>query len=103
MIESRPMSGALIRRGSCLAPIRRRILGVLVLGLLTAACSKQSLARRTAARGMELYEQGKYAEALPLLKEASDAGLRDGILLYQLGYCHDVAEKKPDVRRDTWK
>src|SRR5213594_1661309 len=97
------MSGAFSPRGKSFTPIPRHFLPVLVMVFFSAACSKESLARRTATRGMALYDQGKYAEAMPLLKEATDAGLQDGILLYQLGYCHDVVEKKPDVRRDTWK
>src|SRR3989442_1200755 len=97
------MSGAFSPPGESFTPIPRHFLPVLVMVFLSAACSKESLARRTATRGMALYDQGKYAEAMPLLKEATDAGLQDGILLYQLGYCREVAEHKPDVRKETWK
>ena len=97
------MSGAFSPRGKSFTPIPRHFLPVLVMVFFSAACSKESLARRTATRGMALYDQGKYAEAMPLLKEATDAGLQDGILLYQLGYCREVAEHKPDVRKETWK
>ena len=97
------MSGAFSPRGKSFTPIPRHFLPVLVMVFFSATCSKESLARRTATRGMALYDQGKYAEAMPLLKEATDAGLQDGILLYQLGYCREVAEHKPDVRKETWK
>jgi len=60
------------------------------------------MAQRRAEQGMDLYNQGKYAEALPILQKASEAGLRDGILLYQLGYCREVADQKPEVRREIW-
>lgn len=52
---------------------------------------------------MVLYNEGKYAEALPILQKASEGGLQDGVLLYQLGYCRDVVEQKPDARRELWK
>src|SRR3989442_11592669 len=97
------MSGAFSPPGESFTPIPRHFLPVLVMVFLSAACSKESLARRTATRGMAIYDQGKYAEAMPLLKEATDAGLQGGILLYQLGYCREVAEHKPDVRKETWK
>src|SRR3989442_10094274 len=68
------MSGAFSPPGESFTPIPRHFLPVLVMVFLSAACSKESLARRTATRGMALYDQGKYAEAMPLLKEATDAG-----------------------------
>jgi len=103
VISSFPMSVVPSRRGFLPASIRYCVVPVVVLAVLSSACSKQTLARRTAARGMALYAQGQYAEALPLLKDANDAGLQDGILLYQLGYCREVVEHEPDVRKETWK
>ncbi len=74
-----------------------------VLVLVCAGCSKKDdPERRTHREAAALYNQGKYAEALPLLRKAREAGLKDGTLLYQLGYCREVVEGKPDGRRETW-
>jgi len=72
-------------------------------GLFLADCSRQSAAQRNADQGRELYGQGKYAEALPLLQKARDAGLAEGTLLYEIGYCREVVEGKPDARREIWR
>jgi tetratricopeptide (TPR) repeat protein len=72
------------------------------LALLCAACSKEGRARRILKQAGILYSQGKYAEAMPLLRQAREAGLKDGILLYQLGYCRESVEGKPDGRREIW-
>lgn len=81
----------------------RRLVPFLALAVVCAACSKESAARRSAAQGMDLYNQGRYAESLPILQKARDAGLKDGALLYQLGYCREVVESKPEARRDMWR
>ncbi|OLC53421.1 MAG: hypothetical protein AUH92_06060 [Acidobacteria bacterium 13_1_40CM_4_69_4] len=97
------MSGPPSRRGWFRISVGCRILRVLVLAFLCVACSKENTPRRTAGQGVALYNQGKYAEALPLLQRASETGLKDGVLLYQLGYCREVVEQRPDVRRGIWK
>lgn len=81
----------------------RRLVPHLVLAVACAACSQEDAARRTAAQGMALYNEGRYAEALPILKQARAAGLKDGTLLYQLGYCREVVEGQPEPRRETWR
>ncbi len=98
MISSRGMSGAHSRRS---IP-RFFSLFSAALVLVCAGCSKEGPARRTLREATVLYNQGKYAEALPLLRKAQEAGLKDGALLYQLGYCREVVEGKPEGRRETW-
>jgi tetratricopeptide (TPR) repeat protein len=39
------------------------------------------------ARALELYDDGRYAEALPLLQRLDEAGEADGALLYRLYFC----------------
>jgi len=43
------------------------------------------------ARAIELYDAGRYAEALPLLQQLDGAGSADGPLLYRLYYCQNQA------------
>jgi len=102
VISSRPMSdapsNAAVRR-----PVDRwRRIPLVLLGVVLTACSKESAARRTLSQGMALYNEGRYDEALPALQKAREAGLKDGSLLYQLGYCREAVEKSPDPRRQTW-
>jgi tetratricopeptide (TPR) repeat protein len=73
-----------------------------LLLLASARCSSEGPGERTFREATALYNQGKYAEALPLLRKAQAAGLKDGTLLYQLGYCREVVEGKPEGRRETW-
>ena len=81
----------------------RPIVPIVALALACTACSKEGAARRTAAQGAALYDQGRYAEALPILQKAREAGLKDGTVLYQLGYCREVVEGKPETRREVWR
>jgi tetratricopeptide (TPR) repeat protein len=60
-------------------------------------------ARRSAEKAGSLYNQGKYAEALPLLQKAADGGRRDGTIVYQIGYCREVVEGKPEARQAAWR
>jgi tetratricopeptide (TPR) repeat protein len=98
VISSRAMSGARSRH----SVLRFFSLFSAVLVLVCAGCSKDEPARRTHRDATALYNQGKYSEALPLLRKAQEAGLKDGTLLYQMGYCREVVEGKPDGRRETW-
>jgi tetratricopeptide (TPR) repeat protein len=92
------MPGALSRRSrSLLSSALASIAIVLVSG-----CSKESHTRPEVRESTVLYNQGKCAEALPLFRKAQEAGVKDGTLLYQLGYCREVVEGKPDGRRETW-
>ena len=43
------------------------------------------------ASAFELYDQGRYAEARPLLERLEADGPADGVLLYRLYYCQRVA------------
>jgi hypothetical protein len=82
----RPRSAALRRRALCAA------------ALLAAAAACSGGTRRAAG----LYNQGKYAEACPLLKGAYDAGRREGTLLYQIGYCREVVDSDAAGRQQAW-
>jgi tetratricopeptide (TPR) repeat protein len=50
------------------------------------------------ALALELYDKGRYNEALPLLEELDGEGLADGPLLYRLYYCQRRV-KSPDARK----
>ncbi|HET6278369.1 MAG TPA: hypothetical protein VFG08_06275 [Candidatus Polarisedimenticolia bacterium] len=52
--------------------------------------------------GEILYNQGKYSEALPLLRE-QEGRKRTGTLLYQLGYCAFVVEVDEGKRQALWE
>jgi len=93
------MSGAPSRRS-----LQRFVYAVLVAAFLPAIsrCSREGPGRKTFREGNALYGQGKCAEALPLFRKAQELGLKDGALLYQIGYCREVVEGKPDGRRETW-
>ena len=71
--------------------------------LLLAGCPEKGPARPAATRTTSLYDQGKYADALPVLVKTLESGRRDGTLLYQIGYCRLVVEKKDDERKAAWK
>jgi len=102
MISSRAMSGPRPRRSTPCPRLLPRALQAVGLIILCAGCSAESRARRTLQEGTALYNQGKYKEALPLFQKAREAGLKDGLLLYQMGYCREAVEGRPDGRRETW-
>src|SRR3989449_2053662 len=102
MISSRAMSGPRPRRSTSCPRMLPRALQAVGLIILCAGCSAESRARRTLQEGTALYNQGKYKEALPLFQKAREAGLKDGLLLYQMGYCREAVEGRPDGRRETW-
>jgi tetratricopeptide (TPR) repeat protein len=96
------MSGNLSRRSITPFLSILLVLPVAGLALLCFACSKEDPARRVLRQAGALYDQGKYGEALPLFQKAREAGLKDGVLFYQLGYCRESVEGKPEGRREIW-
>src|SRR6266571_8926833 len=86
-------------------PVRPRVaLAILsASALAVASCSGKAPPPRAAKRSIDAYDQGKYSEALPVLLKAFDSGRRDGTLLYQIGYCRLVVEKKDDERKAAWR
>jgi tetratricopeptide (TPR) repeat protein len=67
--------------------------------LLAVACGG---AARRAEEAAALYNQGKYAEALPILQALYDDGRRDGASVYQLGYCRYEIDRDAGARRTIW-
>jgi tetratricopeptide (TPR) repeat protein len=76
---------------------------VLAAALLALPACAASRARRTAEEGMALYHQGKYAEAMPLLQKALEAGQRTGSVLYQIGFCREAVDRSKEARQEAWK
>jgi tetratricopeptide (TPR) repeat protein len=70
--------------------------------LLVPGCAKKSQSPIEVRQATALYNQGKCAEALPLFRKAQETGFKDGPFLYQLGYCREIVEGKPDGRLETW-
>ncbi len=64
-----------------------------------AGCDRR---RSDLTPGEALYNGGKYAEALPLLRDQAESA-RTGTLLYQLGYCIFAVEGNDDERRSHWE
>lgn len=62
---------------------------------LTVASSESREAEAAAERAVGAYLAGRYADALPDLEKARDAGVARGSHLYMLAYCYD------SVRRDS--
>ncbi len=79
--------------------MNRVFIAVLAASLLATACTGKG---GKAAEAAGLYSQGKYAEALPILKALHDGGRRDGSSIYQLGYCRFEIDHDPEARRVTW-
>jgi len=83
---------------------RRALAALAAVAALSAGdCAADRASRRQASQASILYNQGKYAEALPLLLKAQEAGEKDGTLLYQIGFCRERVEGKPGSRLDLWK
>src|SRR5207245_258682 len=76
------------------------VLAVSVAAWTLSGCQGKGAAPRPLTPGSALYDQGKYAEALPLLAKAIASGVRDGTVLYQLGYCrNEPSEAEAAYRR----
>ena len=99
MISSGGMSGARFRRS--IPPALAAAL-IAALALALPRCAKEEPGRKTFRGANALYNQGKCAEALPLFHKAQEEGLKDGTLLYQIGYCREVVEGKPEGRLESW-
>lgn len=97
MVISRAMSNAERAPGRALPPAV--VIASCLLLLLPVSCGSS---RRAVERAMTLYNQGKYAEALPLLQEVA-GGRKDGRITYQIGYCREIVEGNADARRAAWK
>jgi len=102
MISSHAMSSACSSRSPSPLSLFLRAFPAAGLIVLCAGCSGESRARGALMEATALYDQGKCAEALPLLQKARAAGLEDGALLYQIGYCREAVEGRPEGRRETW-
>ncbi len=82
-------------------------LAALVVGMVTAGCPKRVGPPTAAApvrdespagRAVALYDDGKCAEARPILESLDAEGQLSGPLLYRLGYCHGIAGDAPKQR-----
>ncbi len=83
---------------------RQFLAGVVVsLAILTGGCSSDQGARKGVSAGEALYNQGKYAEALPLLLKTSQNTQPTGTLLYQVGFCRAQVEGKMEARKEAWE
>jgi hypothetical protein len=72
-----------------------------IIAFLLACCIPPAASAEKSeleARALELYGQGRYGEALPLLEELDGEGLADGPLLYRLYYCRNHL-KAPGARQ----
>ncbi|HYV84473.1 MAG TPA: hypothetical protein VFB49_01045 [Patescibacteria group bacterium] len=75
-----------------------------VAGVLLVTCASRSKDASTAATdpGQALYNQGKFADALPLLEKSAGAG-KTGTLLYQIGFCKTALPgATPDAKKAYW-
>src|SRR5262249_10582830 len=90
-------------RGTAFRFLLKTLGPAVALALLAASCSRESAAARQLKEATAFYDQGKYAEALPLFEKARDGGLKDGILLYKLGYCRGAVDGRPEGRGEIWK
>ena len=82
-----------------IAQLRSRLLLVVLLAPLAVACRGTEPIRSEAEI---LYTQGKYAEALPLLRQEVEKE-RSGPRLYQLGFTIERVEGSGDDRRRLWE
>jgi tetratricopeptide (TPR) repeat protein len=76
---------------------------VVALAIMTGDCSADRGARKEVSPGETLYNEGKYAEALPLLLKTRQPGQPTGTLLYQIGFCRAQVEGKMDARQEAWE
>ena len=66
-----------------------RLAGGVILLMVSVVCSPIAIGAEAdlRTRALELYDQGLYAQALPLLEELDGDGGADGTLLYRLYFC----------------
>ncbi len=79
---------------------RRIFLTTLILLIFTGVRCRWFEPGQT--RAETLYNEGKYTDALPLLRAQAESA-RTGTLLYQLGYCIYAVEGNDDERRSRWE
>ncbi len=82
---------------------RRRsapILGAALL-LVVASCGRES-ARQAVSRSVSLYDEGRYDEALPLLRRDQEISPEDGGLLFRIGFARYVSDRDRDALMQTW-
>lgn len=72
-----------------------------MLALLTFSMARCGWFESRQTPAEALYNQGKYGEALPLLRE-QEGSRRTGTLLYQLGYCVFAVEGDEAERKVLW-
>ncbi len=73
--------------------------GALVSAL--GSCSREPAPRPT-PESLSLYDQGRYEEALPVLREERGADGESGTILYRIGYARWVVERDRDGMMQTW-
>jgi tetratricopeptide (TPR) repeat protein len=66
------------------------------------SCRGRGPERRPLSPAERLYIEGKYAEALPELQKAVEAGGKSGTLLYMIGFCRERVEGNVEARRSVW-
>ena len=82
------ISSAAMRAGSCTdAMLPRRIPVLLCAATLIAATACTRSTESEVDPVTTLYNQGRYAETLPLLRAAVESGPADGRTRYRLGFC----------------
>lgn len=87
---------------STLSRARRRIGGLVpVLAFVAGAglLPCHGAADDPRARAIEMYDQGRYAEARPLLEAIDKDGKADGPVLYRLSFCLAATDDKEGERR----
>ena len=90
------------RTGAPRGTLARALLAV--AGVLLVTCASRSKDAGPAATdpGQALYNQGKFAEALPLLEKSAEHG-KTGTLLYQIGFCKTaVPGGTPEAKKPYW-
>jgi tetratricopeptide (TPR) repeat protein len=102
MIRCRAMrdAGTATRRNARPPAGAALAVAALLLAAHAFACARQA---GVADQAMLLYNQGKYADALPLLEKALEAAPDDGRLHYQVGYCREAVQQDAEARRRGWE
>jgi tetratricopeptide (TPR) repeat protein len=83
-------------RGASQGRLARALFALAAALLVTCASRSREAASDP---GQQLYNQGKFSDALPLLKQAADRG-KSGTLLYQVGFCKS---RLPGATPTAWK
>jgi tetratricopeptide (TPR) repeat protein len=82
--------------------LARALLAFAAVLLVTCASRAKDAGPGATDPGQALYNQGKFAEALPLLEKAAERG-KTGTLLYQIGFCKtSVPGGTPSAKKPFW-